>query len=104
MDMVVPIRIAKEEPDLWIVGIALILSSDFYQYPPVAGSALYTPISRYAGQTDEEVLKRLGCLAWKTINTVVSLTEQQNMKTDSAYGKAVSRLRVHTKMVGCTKG
>ncbi|KAG1894374.1 uncharacterized protein F5891DRAFT_893426, partial [Suillus fuscotomentosus] len=75
-------------------GIVLILSGDFFQYPPVGGSALYTPISRYAGQTDDEVQKRLGRLAWKTINTVVTLTEQQRMKTDPAYGQAVSRLRV----------
>lgn len=88
------LRVAKERPDLWFGGIALILSGDFFQYPPVGGSALYTPISRYAGQTDEEVQKRLGRLAWKTVNTVVTLSEQQRMKTDSAYGEAVSRLRV----------
>jgi hypothetical protein len=86
--------VAKECPDLWFGGIALILSSDFFQYPPVGGTALYTPISCYAGQTDDEVQRRLGCLAWKTINMVVTLTEQQCMKGDSAYGEAVSRLRV----------
>lgn len=58
--------VAKECPDLWFRGIALILSGDFFQYPPVGGSALYTLISRYAGQTDKEVQKRLGRLAWKT--------------------------------------
>ncbi|KAG2143480.1 uncharacterized protein EDB93DRAFT_1040616, partial [Suillus bovinus] len=75
-------------------GIALILSGDFFQYPPVGGSALYTHISCYAGQMDDEVQKRLGHLAWKTINTIVTLTEQQCMKADPAYGQAVSPLRV----------
>jgi len=88
------LHVAKERPDLWFGGITLILSGDFFQYPPVGGSALYIPISRYAGQTDDEIQKHLGRLAWKTINTVVMPTEQQRMKGDSAYGEAVSRLRV----------
>ncbi|KAG1765735.1 hypothetical protein EV702DRAFT_981311, partial [Suillus placidus] len=88
------LRVAKERPDLWFGGIALILSGDSFQYPPVGGSASYTPISRYAGQTDDEIQKRLGRLAWKTVNTVVTLSEQQRMKRDPAYGEAVSRLRV----------
>jgi hypothetical protein len=87
------LHFAKERPDLWFGGVSLIFSGDFFQYPPVAGSALYTPISRYAGQTDDEIQKRLGRLAWKTINTVVSLDEQQRMKADVAYGAAVTRLR-----------
>jgi hypothetical protein len=90
------LRVAKERPDLWFGGIALILSGDFYQYAPVGGTALYTPISRYAGQTDDEIQKRLGRLAWKTINTVVTLTEQQRMKQDPEYADAVSRLRVRS--------
>jgi hypothetical protein len=59
----------------------------------VASSALYTFISCYTGQTDDEIQKCLGRLAWKTINTVVSLDEQQCMKSDMAYGVAVSYLR-----------
>lgn len=90
------LRVAKERPDLWFGGVALILSGDFFQYAPVGGTALYTPISRYAGQTDDEVQRRLGRLAWKTINTVVTLTEQQRMKLDPAYAEAVNRLRVRS--------
>jgi hypothetical protein len=47
----------------------------------------------YAGQTDEEIQKRLGRLAWKSINTTINLTEQQRMKDDPEFGAAVSRLR-----------
>ncbi|KAI5984365.1 hypothetical protein EDD15DRAFT_2107567, partial [Pisolithus albus] len=75
-------------------GIALIFAGDFFQYPPVGGSPLYTPISTYAGQTNDEIQKRLGRLAWKTINTVVNFTEQQRMKNDMEYGDTVARLRV----------
>jgi hypothetical protein len=42
---------------------------------------------------DNEIQKCLGWLAWKAINTVVSLDEQQCMKSDMAYGVAVSHLR-----------
>jgi len=87
------LRFAKERPDLWFGGIVIIFAGDFYQYPPVGGSPLYTPISAYAGQNDAEIKKRLGRMAWKMINTVISLTEQQRMKGDQQYGEAVSRLR-----------
>ncbi|KAG1816967.1 hypothetical protein DFJ58DRAFT_673487, partial [Suillus subalutaceus] len=73
-------------------GIVIIFSGDFYQFPPVGGSPLYAPISMYAGQTDEEIQKRLGHLVWKSVNTVVNLTEQQRMKDDPEFGDAVSRL------------
>jgi len=53
------LHFAKERPDLWFGGIVVIFSGDFFQYPPVGGSALYTPISRYAGQTDDEIKKHL---------------------------------------------
>jgi hypothetical protein len=87
------LRFAKERPDKWFGGIVVIFSGDFYQFPPVGGSPLYTPISMYAGQTDEEIQKRLGRLAWKSINTTINLTEQQRMKDDPEFGAAVSRLR-----------
>lgn len=71
----------------------VIFAGDFYQYPPVGGTALYTPIAPYAGLSDKEVAKRLGRLAWKTVNAVVTLDEQERMKTDPEYGAAVCRLR-----------
>jgi hypothetical protein len=77
---------------MWFGGIVVIFSGDFYQFPPVGGSPLYTPISMYAGQSDEEIQKRLGRLAWKSINTIINLTEQQRMKDDPEFGDAVSRL------------
>jgi hypothetical protein len=74
--------------------VSVIFSGDFFQFPPVGGSALYTPISSYAGQNDSEIQKRLGRLAWKSLNAVVNLTEQQRMKEDPAYAESVNRLRV----------
>ncbi|KAG1887499.1 uncharacterized protein F5891DRAFT_966965, partial [Suillus fuscotomentosus] len=71
-------------------GVTVIFSGDFYQFPPVGGTALYTPISLYAGQNDAEIHKRLSQLAWKLINTVVNLMEQQHMKDDLEYGEAVN--------------
>lgn len=89
------LHFTKEKADLWFGGVFFILSDNFFQYPPVAGSVLYTPISRYAGQTDDEIQKWLGHLSWKKINTMVSLDEQQHMKGDVAYEAAVARLRTH---------
>lgn len=34
------LRIAKENPNEWFGGIMIMFSEDFYQYPPVAGTAL----------------------------------------------------------------
>ena len=86
------LQFAKEQPEEWFGGINVIFAGDLYQYPPVCGSALYTHISHYAGE--REIAKRLGQLAWKTIDTVVSLTEQERMKTDLEYAAAVNRLRI----------
>ncbi|KAI6025291.1 DNA helicase Pif1 like protein, partial [Pisolithus microcarpus] len=36
------LRFAKEKPDLWFGGMVIIFSGDFFQYPPVGGSPLYT--------------------------------------------------------------
>jgi PIF1-like helicase len=83
----------KEKPDQWFGGITVIFAGDFYQYPPVGGTALYTLISAYSTQSNEEINKRLGRMAWKTVNTVVSLTEQEHMKGDPEYGAAVQCLR-----------
>jgi hypothetical protein len=73
----VALRFAKEKPDLQYGGIMVIFAGDFYQYAPVGGTPLYTPISAYTNQSNEELAKRLGCLAWKTVNSVVCLNEQQ---------------------------
>jgi len=85
---------AKERPDQWFGGVHIIFAGDFYQFPPVGGSPLYSPIASYAGQNDAEVQKRLGRLAWKMVNVVINLTDQQRMKDDVEYGDAVKRLRV----------
>jgi len=87
------LRYAKERPDAWFGDVSMIFAGDFFQYPPVAGTALYTPISTYAGQTNDEIQRRLGRMAWKTVDTVIELSEQQRMKSDPEYASAVQRLR-----------
>jgi hypothetical protein len=87
------LRYAKERPDTWFGGVTIIFAGDFYQFPPVGGTPLYTPIAAYAGQTDNEIQKRLGWLAWKTVSVVITLSKQQRMKDDVEYGLAVNRLR-----------
>ena len=72
----------------------VIFAGDFYQYPPVGGTPLYTPISAYAGQSNEEIAKRLGCMAWKSVNSVITLTEQERMKGDPEYAVAVQHLQI----------
>ncbi|KAI6095812.1 hypothetical protein F5141DRAFT_975235, partial [Pisolithus sp. B1] len=32
---------AKEQPDLWFGGVAMIFGGDFFQYPPVGRTPLY---------------------------------------------------------------
>lgn len=88
------LHFAKEKPDEWFRGITAIFAEDFYQYPSITGTPLYTPISTTMKQDNNELLKCLGCLAWKSIDTVVELMEQQRMKFDTEYSKAVQRLRV----------
>jgi hypothetical protein len=87
------LRFAKENPDVWFGGINVIFFGDFYQFPPVGGSPLYTPISVYAGQSKAEIKKRLGRMAWKMVNTVISLSEQERMKEDPVYGNVLNHLR-----------
>jgi hypothetical protein len=87
------LRYAKERPNEWFGGVTMIFAGDFYQYPPVVGTALYTPILMYAGQSNDEIQRRLGRMAWKTVDTVVELSEQQRMKHDPEYASAVQRLR-----------
>ncbi|KAG1724044.1 uncharacterized protein EDB91DRAFT_1063060 [Suillus paluster] len=69
------LQFAKEKPHLWFRGVSIIFSGNFFQFLPVWGSALYTPISLYAGQNNTEIQKRLGHLVWKLLNAVINLTE-----------------------------
>ena len=94
------LRFAKENTDEWFGGINIIFAGDFYQYPPVGSTPLYTPIQPKAPQKSTDIEKRLGRLAWKSVNVVVSLSEQQRMKDDPGYASAVERLRVRSCNLG----
>lgn len=74
-------------------GIMMIFSGDFHQYPPVGGTPLYTPIRYSSSNSSDELLKRLGRMAWKSVSNVISLTEQERMKRDPEYAECVHRLR-----------
>ena len=87
------LRYAKEN-DEWFGGINIIFAGDFYQYAPVGSTPLYTPIGSKAPQSASDIEKRLGRLAWKSVNAVMSLNEQQRMKADPEFAAAVGRLRV----------
>lgn len=88
------LRFAKERQDEWFGGINVIFAGDFYQYPPVGSTPLYTPIKPNAPQKASDIEKQLGRLAWKSVNAVISLSEQQRMKEDPEFAAAVGRLRI----------
>ena len=87
------LRYATERPNEWFGGLSVIFAGDFFQYPPVGGTALYTPIPRISSTHKDEIPRHLGRLAWKSVNAVISHTEQERMKGDPEYGDAVNRLR-----------
>jgi hypothetical protein len=87
------LRYATERPDEWFGGICVIFAGDFCQYPPIGGTPLYSPIPQTNSHRKDDVPRRLGRLAWKSINAVVSLTEQERMKSDAEYSRAVNNLR-----------
>lgn len=67
------LRFAKEQPDDFFGNLNMIFCGDQFQYPPTAGRALYIPLSSYASRTAEELMNRLGRLAWKSINAAIIL-------------------------------
>ena len=86
---------AKENYDDWFGGINMIFSGDFYQFPPVASTPLYSPLNFSKKSNSNKLYKQLGRLTWKSLNKVVELTIQKRMKSDPKYCSAVNPLRVH---------
>lgn len=87
------LRAAKEQNYVF-GGMTVIFGGDFYQYPPVGGSPLYCPVAPNHSQTNSEIKRRLGRIAWKSITAVVFLEQQMRMASDPEYGAAVRRLRI----------
>lgn len=92
------LRNAKRNFDDPFGGASVIFSGDQYQFQPVGGTALYTPIpgprSVRGAMTESAMKARLGRLVWKTVDTVVEFHEQHRMKSDPEYAAAVARLRL----------
>jgi len=76
------LRYATERSDEWFGGVSLIFAGDFFQYPPIGGTALYTPIPNSSSKYKSDIPRRLGRLAWKSVNAVIILEEQERMKGD----------------------
>jgi hypothetical protein len=89
------LRFAKENPEEWFGGVTVIFAGDFYQYPPVCATPLYNSISASAKISNTQLAKRLGRLAWKSVDTVITFTEQKRMEQDPEYATAVTHLRRH---------
>ena len=87
------LRFAKERPNEWFGGVIVIFAGDLYQYPPVCATPLYNSIPKHGKPSSVQLAKRLGRLAWKSINAVISFTEQKRMKDDIEYATAVTHLR-----------
>ena len=87
------LRFSKEVADEWFGGITVIFAGDFFQYPPVCATPLYNPITTHGKNSDSELAKRIGRLAWKSLNAVMTFTQQKRMETDPQYVSAVTHLR-----------
>ncbi|KAF5335017.1 hypothetical protein D9758_016196 [Tetrapyrgos nigripes] len=88
------LRFATENYDEYFGGIFLVITGDFNQLPPVGGSPLYKPIrSAPSSESQAEIERRIGRMAWKRFDTVINLTEQKRMSSDPEFGEAILRLR-----------
>ena len=81
-------------PNEWFGGVNLIFAGDFYQHKPVKQHALYSPIPSKPNKiyTQMEDVARYGRLVWKSVDTVVELTEQKHMQEDPEYAQACQHL------------
>ncbi|KAF5349845.1 hypothetical protein D9758_014037 [Tetrapyrgos nigripes] len=88
------LRFATENYDEYFGGIFLVVAGDFNQLPPVGGSPLCKPIcSNPSSESQAEIKRRIGRMAWKRFDTVITLMEQNCMSSDPEYGAAVLWLR-----------
>ena len=81
-------------PNDWFGGVNIIFAGDFYQHKPVKQCALYSPIPCKPNKiyTQMEDVARYGRLVWKSVDTVVELTEQKCMQEDPEYALACQHL------------
>src|SRR5260370_2758198 len=84
-------------PNEWFGGVNIIFAGDFYQHKPVKQCALYSPIPSKPNKiyTQMEDVARYGRLVWKSVESVIELTEQKRMQEDPEYAQACQHLRIH---------
>ena len=84
-------------PNDWFGGVNIIFAGDFYQHKPVKQCALYSPIPCKPNKiySQMEDVARYGRLVWKSVDTVVELTEQKRMQGDPEYALACQHLQIH---------
>jgi hypothetical protein len=57
------LRYATEHPDEWFGGISVIFAGDFFQYPPICATPLYSPIPNINEQGKYDIPRCLGRFA-----------------------------------------
>lgn len=87
---------AKENFEEHFRGMSIFFSGDFYQFPPVAGTALWVPIPTTLHTKNTEIQKHLGQIAWKSDNTIINFHKQQHMKDDQEYADAVFHFQTYS--------
>src|SRR5579859_5861401 len=78
------LSIAKANPEVAFSGVNIIFFGDFLQLPAVLNPDLYVDNKDYP----------LGHQLWRSLNTVVILTQQMRQAGDLEYAALLSRLRV----------
>jgi hypothetical protein len=78
-------------------GMSIIFAGDFAQLPPVLDTKLYTHLDHKKLHADTQAGQKMtfGKLLWRSVRTVVILTEQmrQHGETNERFVSLLSRLR-----------
>ena len=88
------LHITKEEPNIWFGGMIVIFAGDFHQHALVSETPLYQPISNIEIQSNTEISKQLGQLAWKSINAVVWQPTAHRMTPAAHVPRTTEQLNV----------
>ena len=85
-------RIAKETDSIF-GAIDTYFIADFYQYPPVAATPLYSPLTGMGGNQAHLVKRKVSRYLWLQIDHVIEFETQFRQKTDPELALAIRNLR-----------